>query len=337
MRGGWGRWWGYMDELEEVMRACGDHLAGLEALLAERYERSSWRGVKRDSVSAEIVRRAVDMPFLGELIREAREIESIEALPEPGFEGRDWRPEEEGASQPSVSRAPRTLDRASDEARGGDRSDEPPPRLVAAERTLAERSRSIVVVLDNLINSRNVSAVVRTVEALGLQELHIVQAKGKPALDRHLTTYSHRWLDLFWYRDIAQALDGLAERGYRILAADFACDAQPVEQTPIDGPVALVFGSEQRGVSEAARERANALFYLPTPGFTSYLNVSVAVGVSLYAVDRRMREVGLRAPLSEEEKAALRPAWYHMLARGHPGREREFRSWVDRPPDPQRN
>ena len=117
-----------------------------------------------------------------------------------------------------------------------------------------------------------------------------------------------------------------------MLAADYGEAATAVEQTPITGPTALVFGSEQLGVSEAIREQADALFYLPTSGFTSYLNVSVAVGISLHSFDRRMRESGLRQPLDTHEIEALRPAWYAMLGRGDEDRERRYLAWAERPP-----
>lgn len=197
-----------------------------------------------------------------------------------------------------------------------------------------ERWRSIVVVLDNPVNPRNASAVARSSEALGLQEVHLIQREGKTSLERTLTTLSHRWLDLFWHREAAPSFEDLRVRGHRIVAADFGPEAVSVEELPLSERVAVVFGSEQRGMSDAARKAADDFFYLPTTGFTSYLNVSVAAGVSLYALDRRMREAGLRRPLEDEDKASLRRAWYTALARGDAVRARRYLAWLDHPPDP---
>jgi len=331
MRRRWGRWRGYMDELEEAMRACGEHLAEVEALIAQTYERSTWRGERRDSAEDEIVRRALDIPFLRELVQSARALGPDAELGVPDFEGRAWRGEEPGAELRSIERGPRLkADREATPAGG----EAPPARLVAAERALAERSRSIVIVLDNLVNPRNASAVARSSEALGLQEIHFIQREGKLTLERTLTTLSHRWLDLFWHREAAPAFETLRARGYRIWVADFGPEALPVEEVPLSERVAVVLGSEQRGVSAAARAAADGFFYLPTTGFTSYLNVSVAAGVSLYTLDRRMREAGLRRPLEEGDRAALRRAWYTALARGDAARARRYLAWLDHPPDP---
>jgi tRNA (guanosine-2'-O-)-methyltransferase len=322
-----------MDELEEAMRACGEHLAEVEALLSETYEREEWRGGRRDSVEGEIVRRALDVPFLRELVRAAWTVGPEADLAAPDFEGRAWHEEESGAELRSIERGPRLeIERGAEPPAG----ETPPARLAAAERALAERSRSIVVVLDNLVNPRNASAVARTTEALGLQEIHFIQRQGKLELERTLTTLSHRWLDLFWHREAPPALAALRARGYRILAADFGSEALPVEELALSERVAVVLGSEQQGVSPAARAAADGFFYLPTTGFTSYLNVSVAAGVSLYALDRRMRRAGLRQPLEEQDKTALRRTWYTALARGDTARARRYLTWLDHPPRPAR-
>jgi tRNA (guanosine-2'-O-)-methyltransferase len=327
-----------MDELEEALRVAGVHLDEVESRLTRRFERDTWKPSMAESVAGELVRRALDIPFFERLIQSARAIPEISQLEQPDFTGRHWKAGEAGEEQSSASRAPRSVfeePSSPDSDPGHDQS--APQRLAAAERALQGRTRSIVVVLDNLVSARNISAVARTSEALGIQELHIIQRQGKPRLEHVFTTGSHRWLDLFWYREGASAIDQLRSRGYRILAADYGEGAGSVEGVAIDGPAALVFGSEQKGVSDVVRERADALFYLPACGFTSYFNVSVAVGISLYTLDRRMREAGLRETLSEEEIAVLRPAWYAMLARGDEARERRYLAWVDRPPRARRD
>jgi tRNA (guanosine-2'-O-)-methyltransferase len=213
--------------------------------------------------------------------------------------------------------------------------DEPPPaRLRAAERALAERSRSMVVLLDDLVNPRNASAVIRTSEALGLQEVHIAQQEGRADLERTVTMLAERWLDLFWYREIETAANALRERGYRILVSDYSPGAQPLERVALGERVAVAFGSEQRGVSPALRAMADGFFYLPLAGFTSYLNVSVMAGVSLYTLDRRMRAEGLRVPIDSDDRARLRRAWYSALAKGDRWRAGQYMGWLETPPEP---
>ena len=331
MRRGWGRWRGYMDELEVVMRQAAERLAEAEALIAEAWERSTWHRRQRESVDREILRRAQDMPFLGRLLGAARRLDEDERLEPPDFIGHPWEEGEEGSALDPPTRFPPRTDLR---AVAPHSAEAPPARLRAAERALAERSRSLVVLLDDLVNPRNASAVIRTSEALGLQEVHIAQQEGRADLERTVTMLAERWLDLFWYRETAAAAEALRARGYRILVSDYSPGAEPLESVALGERVAVAFGSEQRGVSPALRAVADGFFYLPSAGFTSYLNVSVMAGVSLYTLDQRMRAEGLRAPIAPDDRARLRRAWYAALAKGDQRRAQEYMGWLEAPPEP---
>jgi tRNA (guanosine-2'-O-)-methyltransferase len=190
-----------------------------------------------------------------------------------------------------------------------------------------------VVVLERLVDPRNASAVLRTVEALGGQELHLVHEEGRVLMARAIDQLARRYVDLHWWRESAEAIDALARRGYRVYAADFGPGAVPVDELPLGPRNALIFGSEQRGVDAATREAADGLFYLPTVGFTAYLNVSVSVAMTLAVVDRRLAAEGLRERLDPSDEDRLRRAWYTALA-GDPQRAREYLAWAEHPPEP---
>ncbi|MDE0884390.1 MAG: RNA methyltransferase [Myxococcota bacterium] len=331
MRRGWGRWRGYMDEIEVVMRQAAERLEEAERLIAEAWERGLWHKRQRESVETEIVRRAQDMPFLGGLIAHARQLGENERLEPPDFIGRPW---QEGEERAELTPALRFPEHPELEAVRPVEGSAAPARLRAAERALSERSRSMVVLLDDLVNPRNASAVLRTSEALGVQEVHIVQQEGRADLERTVTMLAERWLDLFWYRDIEAAVSALRARGYRILVSDYSSGAESLEDAPLAERVAVAFGSEQRGVSPALRAAADGFFFLPSVGFTSYLNVSVMAGISLYTLDRRMRAEGFWRAISVQDRSQLRRAWYAALAKGDVRRAREFKGWLDNPPEP---
>ncbi len=126
----------------------------------------------------------------------------------------------------------------------------------------------------------------------------------------------------------------LRARGFRLLVADFGPGSVPVDEVPLDGPVALAFGSEQEGVSPRLAALADALVHVPTRGMTAYLNVSVTAAISLHAIDRRLAEAGLRRPLPAGEVARLRKAWYAILAGDRPRRREEYARWLLSPPPP---
>jgi tRNA (guanosine-2'-O-)-methyltransferase len=321
-----------MDELEVVMRQAAERLAEAEALIAEAWERQTWHKAQRESVDSELLRRAQDMPFLGRLLAAARGLGRETRLEPPDFKGHRWEQGEERSELSSTQRFDHARAAGDPILRAGD--DPPPARLRAAERALAERTRSMVVLLDDLVNPRNASAVIRTSEALGLQEVHIVQAEGRADLERTVTMLAERWLDLYWYRDVETVVEALKGRGYRILVSDYSPEAEPLDRVPLGERVAVAFGSEQRGVSERLRAAADGFFFLPSAGFTSYLNVSVMAGISLYTLDQRMRADGLRTPIGQADRAELRRAWYTALAKGDRRRAREFMGWLENPPKP---
>lgn len=334
MRKKWGRFRGYVDELEEDMRAAGEHLAEVEAIVAETWERDTWRSGLRSKAAAEIVRRGLDVPFFGDLIRAAWRVGPDLDREPPDFEGSAWEEDSRVQRHGPASRVGRIDDAPSAPSGEPASANEPPARLRAAERALAERTRSIAVALDDLVSPRNASAVLRTADALGLQEVHVVQPVGQPKIERTVTMRAERWLDLTWYRDPMAFVEAMRSRGRRILVADFGPDAVSIDEVPLFDRVAIVLGSEQRGVSDALRDAADAHFYLPTVGFTSYLNVSVAAAISCWTIDRRMRAAGLRRPLEPDDLRTLRRSWYEQLSRGNPALTARHRAFLDDPPTP---
>jgi tRNA (guanosine-2'-O-)-methyltransferase len=323
----WRHWRRYFDRLEELMRLSGEELAAEAAEIETGTEPA---GLAEDERRRELARRSLTIPFLRDLVLGAAN-RSPDELAEPRdreFLAR-WSGTADEASQPSgagngllgEATAPRQQARVA------------PRRLRLVESVLRERTRSLTVLLDDFSNPLNASAVVRSCEALGLQEIHFCHASGRIALSDGIHKHCHRWLDLYWYRSAEAAASRLRERGFRLLAADFTEESCPLGEIPLDNPLALVFGNEQTGVSRDFRSLVDGYFHIPTCGFTSYINVSNAVALSVAAVDARLREAGLRAPLDAEDARSLRRAWYDALARTAE-RRREYLAWLDSPPPP---
>lgn len=331
MRKKWGRMRGYLDELEEDMRLAGERLAEIERMNAEDWEKPAWLNRVRVAAAGEIVRRALDMPFFGDLVRLAWRVGPEPSRNAPDFDGAPWaegeRVHRRGdttpcSATPGLRIAPGALPKRA------------PARLRAAERALIHRTRSLAIGLDDLVSPRNLSAIVRTAEALGLQEVHVIQPTGRQRIERTLTMRSERWVDLVWYRDAESFIEAMRRDGRRILVADFGDEAFPIEAVPLSDRVALVVGSEQKGVSPQLRAAADGSFYLPTVGFTSYFNVSVAAAIACWTLDRRMREAGLRRPLDADDRARVRAVWYDRLAKGNRGLGAIHRAFLDDPPPP---
>lgn len=177
------------------------------------------------------------------------------------------------------------------------------------EAVVASRTRSIVVVLDHLDDPHNGAAILRTAEAMGLMEVHAIQANGVWDLSRRVTQGCHKWVDVVVHRDVDHCATSLERRGYLLLAASET--AEPCWSIiPPDRPVALCLGNEHFGIGEALRRRCWGEVGIPMRGFTRSLNVSVAAAVLI----SHLME-GRRNELEKDEQTRLRARYYALSVR----------------------
>lgn len=198
------------------------------------------------------------------------------------------------------------------------------------ERVLAQRTRYVTVVLENIYQSQNASAAMRTCECMGLQDIHIVEDTAKYHLNIRVLKGSYKWMDLHRYRDrqtnnIAMCYDQLRKDGYRILVADPADDGVSIDDLDVfAGKMALVFGNELHGASAYSQEHGDQKVRVPMFGFTESLNVSVSAGICLNTILHKLRHAGAAIGLTEEEKAMIRLTWYRKIVRRSDIVERDF-------------
>lgn len=173
-------------------------------------------------------------------------------------------------------------------------------RIARIDAVLAERTRSVVPVLDGLYDPHNVAAVLRSADAFGTQEVHIIEGAEPLLASQRITTGADKWLDVVRHRDPRACVRRLKERGYSVFAA--MMDGQVTPEQLAEMPrVALVFGSEHTGVSAAVLEQCDGRYTIPMRGFAQSLNVSVAAALTLYAATR-----GRGGGLSDDDRLALR-------------------------------
>jgi len=198
------------------------------------------------------------------------------------------------------------------------------------ERVLDNRTRQVTIILEDIYQSQNASAVIRTVECLGLQDVHIVENTAKYQLNIRVLKGSYKWLNLERYRtrdvnNTQTCFEHLKNEGYKILVADPAEDGVSIHDVAIDdGKVALLFGNELRGVSAYAQQYADQRIRIPMYGFTESLNISVSVAICLNALITKLHASGNRYPLTEEEKSIIRLNWFRKMVRKSDIIEREF-------------
>lgn len=187
-----------------------------------------------------------------------------------------------------------------------------PERLEKIKAVLDKRTDYCVPVLDNVYDPYNFAAVLRTCEAFGLQEIHIITTSEKFELERKISKGCERWLDLKFWHEHKACFDYLRSEGRLIVATALPKDGEPavpLPDLPLDKPIALIFGNEHRGVGEESLAECDLKAFLPMYGFVESLNISAAFAASLGALLPRLRKEQPSCALSEAKKAEILARW----------------------------
>ena len=181
-------------------------------------------------------------------------------------------------------------------------------RVARLEEVLALRTRHLTVVLENLCDSHNLSAVLRSADAFGVQEVHVVDAEGDFAIARKVSQGAHKWLDIVVHSgpsasaDCARALKG---RGFALAAATLAPGAVPLGQVDLSGRLAFVFGNEHEGLTGDMAQACDSAYVIPMLGFVQSFNVSVSAAITL----QHARSARPWPPLEEADAASVLEVW----------------------------
>jgi len=204
-----------------------------------------------------------------------------------------------------------------------------PQRMATMERVLAERTRYVTVMIEDIYQPHNASAVLRTCDCFGIQDVHIVENRNEYRLNPGVELGTAQWLTLHRYNradnNTPEAVQRLRAAGYRIVATTPHTHPQSLDSFDLErGPVALLFGNELDGLSETAFTLADEHLIIPMFGFVESFNISVSAAIILHTLSHRLRSSGIAYQLSESERQEILLAW----VRGSVGRvealEREF-------------
>lgn len=189
-----------------------------------------------------------------------------------------------------------------------------PPRREKVDAVVGRRLRGLTVVLDQLEDTFNMAAVLRSCEAFGLQDVHVVENPDVPfAPHDKVTQGCDKWLDVHRYRSFATCARAIRSAGYRICVSAVREDARSVFEMEFDRRLALVFGNERTGVTPDALAAADEAFWIPMRGFTRSLNVSAAVSATLSrAIGWRLDRGQAGGDIPEAEARGLRDRFYAL-------------------------
>lgn len=177
----------------------------------------------------------------------------------------------------------------------------------------AQRTEHLTIIVENLYQSHNMSAVLRTAECLGIQNVHIIENKFQYQISKEVSMGSDKWLSLHRYNknedNTIECLKKVKELGYKIVATLPAENDQMLDEINIEQPTAFLFGTELLGLSPNAIKMADEYVKIPMYGFTESYNISVSVALTMMNTVQRLRKSNIQWQLSENKLNQLRLDW----------------------------
>ena len=187
-------------------------------------------------------------------------------------------------------------------------------RLALFKQVLEDRGRYITILLEDIYQSQNASAVLRTCDCTGIQDVHIVEEHNEYEINRDVALGADQWLSLHYYNEgennIYRAVKSLKKQGYRIVATSPHKEGSTPENFDLQkGKAVLMFGTELNGLSDRALELADEYIQIPMAGFTESYNISVSAAITLYTLRKRLELSPLQWKINEEEQSELLLNW----------------------------
>ena len=187
-------------------------------------------------------------------------------------------------------------------------------RFSLFNKIIKERTRYITVVLEDIFQPHNASAVLRSCDCFGVQDVHIIENENEYSVNPDVALGSSKWLNLFKYNETENntisTINKLKAEGYRIIATTPHTDDVNLEDFDINkGKFALMFGSEQPGLTDIAMKNADEYLKIPMYGFTESFNISVSAAISLHHLSLKLRQSDIEFKLSETEQNEIILEW----------------------------
>lgn len=188
-------------------------------------------------------------------------------------------------------------------------------RIEKMEEVLANRTRHLTVVLEDIYQSQNASAVVRTCDCFGIQDLHVIENKYEYTLNPKVVMGASKWVDIHQHNTFSdrsntpEAIKALRAKGYKIVATSPHAKSVTPDSINLEDKLAIFFGTELDGLSQDVLDEADEHLKIPMFGFTESFNISVSVSLCLSHLVNRLHETSLDWRLSDEELLSLNVEW----------------------------
>jgi tRNA (guanosine-2'-O-)-methyltransferase len=207
-------------------------------------------------------------------------------------------------------------------------------RMELFERVLDYRTRYITVVLEDIYQPHNASAVLRSCECFGIQDIHIIENKNTYRINPDVVMGASKWLNITRYRkkkfNTPDTVNELRNNGYRIVATTAREGADPLEDLDITrGKFALFFGTELTGLTNEMLELADESIQIPMHGFTDSFNISVAAAIILHHLTMKLHRSEVNWKLNPDERDEIMIRWLKKSIKSYRGNSPETQSDID--------
>lgn len=167
-------------------------------------------------------------------------------------------------------------------------------RLNKIASVIKQRQPSLKVVLEDIHDPHNVSAIYRTCDSVGIPKVSLLYTQDEfPRISKVSSSSANKWVESEKYNSVKDCVDDLHANGFKVYASLLNENAKNVYELDLTEKVAIVMGNEHRGISEEIANLADEVFYIPMRGMIQSLNVSVATAVTLYEAQRQRSLKGM--------------------------------------------
>lgn len=176
-------------------------------------------------------------------------------------------------------------------------------------RVLKNRTKHFTVAMEDVFQLHNTSAVMRSCEVFGIQELNVIEQKFGKSIDKEIAMGAEKWVDINRFSSIQDCVTNLKRKGYQIIATTPHNDSCLLHEFDITKPSALFFGTERDGLSDEVMQQADGFLKIPMVGYTESLNISVSAAIIIQDVTNRLRQSDIHWQLTDEEILDKRLDW----------------------------
>lgn len=176
-------------------------------------------------------------------------------------------------------------------------------------KVISERTRHFTVVTEDVYQLHNTSAVMRTCDVFGIQDLHVVEEKVSKRIDKEIAMGAQKWVSFNRYNSVKDCMKNLKNSGYQIIATTPHNNSTMLHDFDVTKKSAFFFGKESEGLSDTVMEAADGYLKIPMYGFTESLNISVSAAIILQSVVTKLKQSDINWKISDEEKLEIQFEW----------------------------